>query len=98
MAQLAGESKAASDNLSAESREEGDESSSVFGRYTHRFSPSANFAFLHLLPIFHLKISSLKPRTQNLCFEPQLKKFKREHRKTKNLSKIHKTQISKCLN
>lgn len=68
VAQLAGESRVASDNLSTETSEEGGESSSVLGTNTQRFNPSASFTFFHLLPIFHFQIS--KPtkttKTQNL--------------------------------
>ena len=98
MAQLAGESRAASDNLSPVSMEEGGESSSVLGTYKHRFNPRATFAFLHLLPIFFPFFTS-KPTKRSKTQNPKIW-FVKENQKTKKKkeAKNHKTQISTSLN
>ncbi|PON67977.1 hypothetical protein TorRG33x02_262970 [Trema orientale] len=75
--------------------EEGGESSNVLGTYKHRFNPRASFAFLHLLPIFYQNpLKEPKPRTQKCVFFKKITKKK----KKKKEAKIHKTQISDCLN
>lgn len=65
----AGESRAASDNLSETTVWGGESSSKVLGTSMQRFRPRATFAFFHLLPIFfffyQLWISHSNPKWYN---------------------------------